>query len=129
VDYVPPGELPAVYAGADALVLPSLYEGFGLPILEAMACGTPVVASRTASIPEVAGEAALLVEPRDALALATALERILTDQPLREAMRWRGLERAARFSWEATAAQILEILREVVREARSPLPGTGGRGR
>lgn len=113
LDYVPPGELAALYAGADALVLPSLYEGFGLPVLEAMACGTPVIASRTGSIPEVAGDAAVLVDPYDVQGMVDAIEAVLGDPGMREVMRRKGLEQANRFSWERTAAMVLEVIREV----------------
>lgn len=112
LDYVPLAELPALYAGADAFVLPSLYEGFGLPILEAMACGIPVVASRIGALPEVAGEAAALIDPHDVPGMASALEAVLGDRELRAGMRRRGLEQAARFSWRNTAMQILRILWE-----------------
>jgi glycosyltransferase involved in cell wall biosynthesis len=115
LDYVPADELPALYAGAEVCVLPSLYEGFGLPILEAMACGTPVVAARTSAIPEVAGGAALLFDPHDGRALAQAIEAVLSQAELREALRRRGLARAAHFSWQRTAAAILGILKEVGR--------------
>lgn len=113
LDYVPSEELPALYAGADLFILPSLYEGFGLPILEAMACGTPVIASRTSSLPEVAGEAALLVDPHDVEEFAGAMEAVLSDPWVREDLRLKGLEQAKRFSWERTAKTTLEILLEV----------------
>lgn len=113
LDYVPPGELPALYAGADALVLPSLYEGFGLTVLEAMACGIPVIASRAGSLPEVTGDAAVLIDPYDVQGMADAKEAVLGDPELRESMRRKGLEQAKRFSWERTAAMVFEILREV----------------
>jgi glycosyltransferase involved in cell wall biosynthesis len=95
--------LGALYRGADAFVYPSRYEGFGLPILEAMQHGVPVVASNSSSIPEVAGDAALLVDPEDDDGLTDALRRVLTDRPLREDLAGRGPVQAARFSWEATA--------------------------
>lgn len=113
LDYVPAGELPALYAGADALVLPSLYEGFGLTALEAMACGIPVIASRAGSIPEVTGDAAVLIDPYDVQGMADAKEAVLGNPGMREAMRRKGLEQAKRFSWERTAAMVFEILREV----------------
>lgn len=102
--YVPDDALPAVYAGAQALVFPSLYEGFGLPILEGMACGTPVVASNASSIPEVGGDAAVYFDPMDTEAMVEALRRLLRDGDLQEEMRARAIAQAARFSWESAAA-------------------------
>jgi len=99
-----------LYTGAACLVLPSLGEGFGLPVLEAMACGTPVVTTRVASIPEVAGDAAILVDAHDAIALADALHRVVTDRGLREELRGRGLLQAKRFDWAQTAAQMSRLL-------------------
>jgi glycosyltransferase involved in cell wall biosynthesis len=110
LDYVPAEDLPALYTGADVFVLPSLYEGFGLPILEAMACGTPVIASRTSSIPEVTGDAAALVDPQDVPALAAIMHAVLADPDAREGLRQRGLARAAQFSWSRTARALLSIL-------------------
>jgi glycosyltransferase involved in cell wall biosynthesis len=115
LDYVPAEDLPALYTGADACVLPSLYEGFGLPLLEAMACGTPVVASRASSMPEVVGEAGLLCDPYDARDVAQAMAAVLGSADRREAMRRRGLARATQFSWRRTATTILGILKEVAR--------------
>lgn len=106
-------DLPALLSGARALVMPSLYEGFGFPVLEAMACGTPVVASNVSSLPEVAGEAALLVDPHDTEALTEALVRVLTDVELRQSLRQRGLQRARQFTWRAAAEETLRVLKEV----------------
>jgi glycosyltransferase involved in cell wall biosynthesis len=108
---VPEADLPALYGGAQVFVFPSLYEGFGLPVLEAMACGTPVICSNSSSLPEVAGDAALLVDPANAEALAEAMLRALQDEGLRLAMREQGLKRASRFSWTHTAQRSLEAYR------------------
>jgi glycosyltransferase involved in cell wall biosynthesis len=116
LDYIPAEELPALYAGAGACILPSLSEGFGLPIIEAMACGTPVVASRTSSIPEVAGEAALLFDPYDVRDMAQAIEAVLGNAERQESMREQGLVRAAQFSWRRSATAILGILKEAAME-------------
>jgi glycosyltransferase involved in cell wall biosynthesis len=96
--------MPGLYAGAMALAMPSLYEGFGLPALEAMACGTPVVASDTTALPETTGGAAVLVNPDDQHAFAQALERLVTDQAHRAELGKRSLERVRPFTWERTAA-------------------------
>jgi glycosyltransferase involved in cell wall biosynthesis len=106
--YISDDELVQLYNAADVFVYPSLYEGFGLPVLEAMACGAPVVTSRTTSIPEVAGEAALLIDPLDTDALAMAVGRILLDRALNKDMRIKGLQHAASFSWEQTARKTWE---------------------
>jgi len=103
--YVPDADLPAVYAGAQALVFPSLYEGFGLPVLEAMACGTPVVASRVSSIPEVGGEAALYFDPADVEGMVETIRRLLRDADLQDRMRTQGLAQAAQFSWKRAATE------------------------
>jgi glycosyltransferase involved in cell wall biosynthesis len=108
--YVAVEDLPALYTGALAFVFPSLYEGFGMPVLEAMACGAPVVASNTSSLPEVTGNAALLVDPTDVAALAAALLRIAGDSALRSDLRARGLVQAARFSWERCARETLAAM-------------------
>jgi glycosyltransferase involved in cell wall biosynthesis len=112
--YVPDADLPAIYTGADLFVFPSLYEGFGLPPLEAMACGTPVVCSNAASLPEVVGDAAIMVDPYDVEGLAEAMLRVLTDADLREHLRRKGLERARQFTWERTARETVAVYREVL---------------
>ncbi len=107
--YVAEEDLPALYSGAVAFVFPSLYEGFGLPALEAMACGTPVITSNTTSLPEVAGDAALLVDPTDPDELCEAMLTILSDHSLREELRRKGLMRAAEFSWKRCAEMTAEV--------------------
>jgi glycosyltransferase involved in cell wall biosynthesis len=101
--FVSDEELVGLYSGADCFLFPSLAEGFGFPVLEAMACGAPVVSSDRTSLPEVVGDAGLLVDPEDEAAVAAALERVLTEPGLGERLREQGLERAARYSWDACA--------------------------
>ena len=108
--HVPEEALPGLYAGAEAFVLPSLYEGFGLPVLEAMASGTPVVAADTSALPDTAGGAARLVEP-DPEALREALTTLLGDHDERARLRTLGLERARPFTWERTAREVDAIVR------------------
>lgn len=107
--FVDDEDLPALYSGARMLVLASLYEGFGLPVLEAMACGTPVVTSDISSLPEVAGEAAILVDPYDVDAIVKAIAAIDTDVQLRARLTEAGFAQAARFSWRRSAAQLLDV--------------------
>jgi alpha-1,3-rhamnosyl/mannosyltransferase len=104
-------DLPALYSGCELFVFPSLYEGFGLPVLEAMACGAPVVCSNTSSLPEVAGDAALYFDPTDVEQMANTLVRALANRKLRQEMRARVLEQAACFSWEEAAKRTLEVYR------------------
>lgn len=111
--YVPDEDLPFLYNGADLFVYPSFYEGFGLPPLEAMACGCPVITSSTSSLPEVVGAAGIMVDPRKPEELAEAMARVLGDNELLADMRRRGVERAATFSWERCARETLSIYRDV----------------
>ena len=108
--YIADQDLPALLSGALAFVFPSLYEGFGMPLLEAMACGTPVLASATSALPEIAGDAALLIDPEDTAAIADGLARLMSDAVLRADLRARGLARAALFTWERCAAETLAVL-------------------
>lgn len=112
---VPDQYMPGLYAQAGALVMPSLYEGFGFPILESMASGTPVVASNTSSLPEVAGDAAILVPPTDELSLADAIEDVITNPRTVEELRTKGLKRAKQFNWQRTASETVKVYRTVVR--------------
>ncbi|HUP50261.1 MAG TPA: glycosyltransferase family 1 protein [Thermoanaerobaculia bacterium] len=111
LDYVPPAQLAALYRGAEVFVLPSLYEGFGFPMLEAMAHGTPVIAARSSSLPEIGGEAGLYFDPRDTGGLVAALERIAGDGALREEMIARGRTQASLFRWETAAEQTMDVFR------------------
>ena len=112
---VPDADLPALYGAAAVFAYPSLYEGFGLPPLEAMACGTPVVAGNTSSLPEVVGDAGLLIGPHDGVALIAACRRLLDDASLRADLCARGLVQAHRFTWEAAALSTRDVYRAVVR--------------
>ncbi len=113
LENVPDEDLPALYNGAALLVMPSFYEGFGLPALEAMACGTPVVLSDRGSLPEVGGPAAVFVDPDHPEDIAAGMARVLEDPVLRERMREASLAHAARFTWEATAHRTLQIYLQV----------------
>ena len=116
---IPEADLPALYAAATVFVFPSLFEGFGLPVIEAMACGTPVICSNVTSLPEVAGDAAILFDPAQRgggtsrASLRSALERVLHDEALQAELREKGLARAAQFSWQDTAARTLALYRRV----------------
>jgi glycosyltransferase involved in cell wall biosynthesis len=109
---VPSGQLPYYYGCATCLVMPSLYEGFGLPALEAMACGTPVIVSNVSSLPEIVGDAGLTVDPTDVDGLTVALETILTDEALAARLGRLGRERAAQFSWQKTAEETMAVYRK-----------------
>jgi glycosyltransferase involved in cell wall biosynthesis len=117
-DYVPDVDLPVLYGCATALAFPSRYEGFGLTVLEAMACGTPVICSNSSSLPEVAGDAAVLLPPDQPAEWASALQRVLGDETLRHALSTSGLARAAQFSWDTTARQTLAVYEQVGSQRR-----------
>lgn len=110
-------DLPIYYNAAAVFAFPSLYEGFGLPVLEAMACGTPVISSNVTSLPEVAGDAALLVDPREPEAFCDALIQVLGNEEVANRLSRRGLEQAARFTWERTARETLAVYRDVLNRA------------
>ena len=113
--YVPDADLPALLSGATCFAFPSLYEGFGFPVLEAQACNVPVVCANSSSLPEVAGDGALLVSPHDTAAWAEAMARILTDEGLRVQLSERGLRNTLRFSWRQCATEVLQVLEETGR--------------
>jgi glycosyltransferase involved in cell wall biosynthesis len=117
--------MPALYSMARALVFPSRYESFGIPIVEAMACGCPVVTATTSACPEVAGGAAILVDPDDVDGLAHAMYRVSLDDALAEDLRRRGLRRSKEFSWSASARTLLE---ELEAAARHRVPARAPRG-
>ena len=113
LDYLDRDQLTAIYRGADAFVLPSIYEGFGFPILEAMAAGVPVLAARSSSLPEIGGDAAIYFNPGNAAELATAIALVLTDRAVSHALVDKGRRRAAEFRWDKTAEKTLEVFRRV----------------
>lgn len=108
-----------LYQDASVFVFPTLYEGFGLPVLEAMACACPVITSNTSSLPEIVGDSGILVDPLDALALSASVERVLTNLPLNERLRNAALQRAKQFSWDRTARETVDLYRKVVGSAQS----------
>ena len=118
--YVANDDLPLWYNAAVAFAYPSLYEGFGMPVLEAQACGTPVLTSTASSLPEAAGDGALMVDAHDIDAMAEALDRILTDEPLRRDLRERGLAHARQFTWEKTARETASVYRRTIAEGERP---------
>jgi len=113
--FVPDEELPSFYNSAAVFVFPSLYEGFGLPPLEAMACGCPVITSNTSSLPEVVGDAGIMVNPHDIKGLANAIEKVLTNKKLRQQMIKNGLKQAKKFSWEKCAKETLKVYEKVLK--------------
>jgi glycosyltransferase involved in cell wall biosynthesis len=119
--FVPDDTLAALYRLATVFVFPSLYEGFGLPPLEAMASGTPVVTSNRSSLPEVAGDAAVLVDPYSAASIAEGIQQVLSDPELRRSLSARGLARAREFSWDASIRRVHEVYMDVASQSTSPL--------
>jgi glycosyltransferase involved in cell wall biosynthesis len=117
--YVSPSDLPTLYSAALMLLYPSLYEGFGLPPLEAMACGCPVIVCKTSSLPEVCGDAAYYIDPYDIEGMAEALLVVAKRSDVREGLRQKGLNRVKHFSWEATAQAISRVIESVGRSATS----------
>jgi glycosyltransferase involved in cell wall biosynthesis len=111
--YVPKKDLPALYCGAEALLFPSLYEGFGLPVLEAMSCAVPVIASDASSVPEVAGNAAVYVRPDSIESIACAIRSVTSSKDLKASLREKGLERAKLFSARRMASDTLKLYRKV----------------
>lgn len=116
LQYLPVEDIPGLYSGAKALIYPSLYEGFGLPPLEAMACGCPVIVSNTSSLPEVCGDAAYYIDPYSTESIAEAICKLARDENLRNNLRQKGLERAKLFTWDKTAQGVYEVLKAVYRE-------------
>ena len=121
--YVPDEDLPTLYRQATAFVYPSLYEGFGLPPLEAMACGTPVITSNVSSLPEVVGDAAILIDPYNVTEIAQAIASVLKDEGLRDNLRTSGLVRSRLFNWDKTARETLKLYQEVIAESKAKRHG------
>ena len=117
--YVPQEELACLYRAATVFLYPSLAESFGMPIVEAMACGAPVITSSVTAMPEIAGQAALLVDPTDVAAMTTAITALVGSSALQDDLRQRGLQQAARFRWEQAAADVLQTYRAVLSERRA----------
>jgi glycosyltransferase involved in cell wall biosynthesis len=113
-DFIKDEDLPYLYSGAELFVYPSLYEGFGLPVLEAMACGTPVICSNTTSLPEVAGDAAILINPEDVKSISSAIITLLKDDKLREDLKIKGLNRSKEFTVEKYSSKILSLIESII---------------
>ncbi|MCK4431428.1 MAG: glycosyltransferase family 4 protein [Candidatus Aminicenantes bacterium] len=113
-DFVDDEDLPSLYSGAEIFLYPSLYEGFGLPVLEAMSCGSPVITSNLSSLPEIAGDAAILVDPMNVEEIVQAMEKLLRDRELRKELKRKSLERAKFFSWEMAAKETLHLYEDIL---------------
>ena len=111
--FIPFADLPLLYSGASILAIPSLHEGFGLPALEAMACGTPVLCSNISSLPEVVGDAAVQIDPYKVDEIADGLQSILENESLRNSLIEKGIERSRQFTWENTAQKVINIYKEI----------------
>jgi glycosyltransferase involved in cell wall biosynthesis len=122
VGFVPDADIPAFYNRAEVLLFPSLYEGFGIPTLEAMACGCPVVTSMTGSSPEVAGGAAMLVDPYDVESIRAGIEHVVRDESLKQSIIAKGLRRCKDFSWDKTAAATLNLFESLFNAQSKPSP-------
>lgn len=120
--YVDDDDLPAIYAGADCFVFPSIYEGFGLPPLEAMSCGTPVITSNSSSLPEVVGDAGIMVDVRDVAGLAKAINTVVSHPEVGHELARKGRLRAQQFTWERAAAEHVQLYRSLAREVKVPRP-------
>ena len=116
IGYVPDADMPALYSAADLFAFPTLYEGFGIPVIEAQSCGTPILTSNCSSLPEVGGDAAVYVDPYDVSGIAEEMLYILNNPQFAEKLTKKGLENAKRFSWEASARQLDSIIERVVNE-------------
>lgn len=114
--YVEQKDSPLLMSGAIAFVFPSLYEGFGMPPLEAMACGTPVITSKTTSLPEVVGDAGILIDPEDIEELSDAMEQMMDNEELREKLKKAGQKRAAKFTWKKSAEILMDVYRSALGE-------------
>lgn len=121
--YVPESDLPALYSGATCFVYPSYFEGFGLPPLEAMKCGAPVIVANSTSLPEVIGDAGLKVDPSSTDSIAAAMDQLLSDPVLRNELRSKGLAQAGRFDWNETARRTLEVYEQVAQRSKKGRPG------
>ena len=113
-NYIPEGDLRGLVCGATAFLFPSVYEGFGIPPLEAMACGVPVMASKTASLPEVTGDCAVQIDPYDLDSMAQGMEQLYTDAALRQDLAARGRERAKTLTWDAAAQDLMQVYQELI---------------